>query len=273
MLNEPFPENIKKEIDKYEDPEPEKYDHIYWYSLIYPNINLVYLTLPRDVSKELIKTSQYYFSKAFNSNISGIKKFNYDAKIKFSIKNNKKLFDFSNILTKELENNSIFNKGCFAKMHRSPKDSNWDENINDLDYLCCHTGIDILIRFIKSCRIRDDIEDFNERNVQLYIYLFPYSKPNLFNEFRLFIYKSKLVSIKNYPLDYIDDFDIDNDINNNISKKTIYNKDVIEDISNKITNRIKYKYSQCCVDFEIISEDEYRIFEINPLDKTTDLYN
>lgn len=145
----------------------------------------------------------------------------------------------------------------FIKMHRLPKDSYYEEKDKEsddkwLDYLKCESVKDVVVRLAKSLRIIEDIDYYIEKKLPLKLYLMLYNKPDLNKEFRVFIYNGKIIGISQVPESQVTQINID---------KIKF----LEDDFGK-------KFQRCCIDIEY-SNNKVRIFEINPFDCTTDLYN
>lgn len=236
------------------DENPEIYDHNVWCK-----DDVTSIIMPIKVANEIIRINGNLIDEYIKGN-----EIVKDEEIYRLIRKSNNLSMYADRLTEEICKQDILNEtGCFAKMHRSPKDSNWDEKIDDLDYLCCNSGDEILTRFIKSIRICDDLKDFISRNIELNVYLIPFKKPKLENEFRAFIIDERVIKVKQTPL-----------ANN---KKSDYNEKYIYEIANNLYNEtgLNKIYKRCCIDFEIMDNNDnnrYRIFEVNPFDRTTDLY-
>lgn len=153
----------------------------------------------------------------------------------------------------------------FAKMHRSPKDSYYgDQNDGELgeewlDYLEIRSGLDLILRFVKSLRIADDLKDYIAHSFDLIIYIMPWNKPDLQNEFRFFIKNGQYIAVSGIP-----------GYTNNIDSS------VLQIIGNDLMQIFSNKFPDCAIDCEVypqMNNQDYRIIEINPLDYETDLYN
>ena len=251
-----------------EEPNPEKYDHNVWCK------NVKTVVMPSEVAGHIMTNHKNLLNKALEKG-----EISSDHDIFGIIRKIHPLALFADKLTEEIFK-AKFSNGCFAKMHRSPKDSNWDNKDldidDDLNYLRCNNGDEVLTKFMKSIRIYEDLKDFIPRGVPLNVYLLPYRKPKLVNEFRAFIVNREVTMIRQTPL---------------TGSKPIYTEGQIKQFANKAYEQVSqgildngYKiddvYKRCCIDFEINDgsntdiddKSPIRIFEVNPFDCTTDLY-
>ncbi len=148
-----------------------------------------------------------------------------------------------------------FNGPVFVKCHRSPKDGLWSNS----DKLSCYNGIDVITLLLKSERCMEDAILYINNGWPVRLYFQPFINVNVDNEFRVFLYKNQIVGISGVN---------SRKITTEISQICIM---AIEGLKSKITYMDTY-----CVDLELFNLElcnlEYRIFEVNPFDMTTDLY-
>lgn len=149
----------------------------------------------------------------------------------------------------------LYSPSSFAKMHLSPKDAlwfgedgNWQEYLN---YLECKTAEDILLRFVKSQRIADCIDDYQNGKLDiLRIYIKPWNPPPLGAEWRVFVWNDKHVDVK--PM---------------FSQQAVPLPD-----NWRVQINIDFTLGQHCIDIMCDKEGKITIIEYNPLDETTDMY-
>lgn len=218
--------------------------------------HLVKTNMKIEEANEIIKINNKLIKNVFDLDCSRIK--SIDDELMDDIKQNRILMNLVNRLDNIMMQTGW--KSFFAKMHRSPKDSYYGESDSDTDetwlnYLEVKSGIELVLRFVKSLRIADDLKDYMTLALPLIIYIMPWNKPNLQSEFRFFIKDGKYKAVSGIP-----------GYNNNIDQNRL------QEIGNDFMMMFGLKFADCAIDCEVCSEG-YRIIEINPLDYETDLYN
>jgi hypothetical protein len=178
----------------------------------------------------------------------------------------KKLEQRLNEVIKEKQSVGVL-RMIFAKMHRAPIDCDWEERGFDIGLATC--SMEVLINFIKSIRIAEDITDYIKRRIPLKIFLQKYEPIDFNNEFRIFVDNRKIILIRRHPLA--------DKPQSNFTKKFVW------DTAKVIYNRcFMKKFIHCVIDFELVVNQVgvyvnrfqyFRIFDINPFDETTDLYS
>jgi hypothetical protein len=158
----------------------------------------------------------------------------------------------------------------FAKMHRSPKDATWGEQpysyseaqqslYEKYDSTLCHErAIDILVAFVKSVRICDDIEAYIAAGLPLRIFGSKALNSNRLHEFRVFIKDGKMMG-------YVQQ-------QNQFSTHCVSDHRVLWDAMHKVHEVMAPRFPTCAVDVAYLPQDGSKILEVNPYDETTDLH-
>lgn len=153
-----------------------------------------------------------------------------------------------------------FAAGAFVKMHRSPKDADFDDTY-DPQYFACYTGLDVVRLLCKSLRIADDLREYMEHEKTKKLFISPFHEPKYRNEFRIFVRDNQYLghaACWNY------------------GERSDFSNEEIEKACKKAYGRYKHLAPRptYCMDVEIEanSGDNVRLFEFNPLDDTTEMY-
>ncbi len=222
----------------------EKYDHYYW------NTAVPFLIMTQRIGNLITSLNNYFVSLFLDSDHIASDKEICDKICTFSI-----LLEFEEEISKMMIRLNYKN-GYFVKMHRAPKDSNWDDKMVNLKNT---TGMDVLIKFVKSIRICDDLKNFSAVNIPLRVYFQEFVPVNPLNEFRMFASEGGITNIRHLSL--------------NVEGESEYNPETIFTLCETMyMNNFCKQYPKCAIDFVISRVDKIRILEINPFDSTTDLY-
>lgn len=177
--------------------------------------------------------------------------------------------DFDEFTNKSIKNSSILmnlaakldkldfiKNGVFVKMHRSPKDADYDET-NDPNFFKASDGYRIVFLLVRSLRISEDLEEYLDAKLPLKLFISPFIESNINNEFRIFVKENQMIGYSPIP-----------------ECTSSFEKDHIEKFCQKAFEEYGNKAPRptFCMDIEIL-ESSYRLFEFNPLDSSTDLYN
>lgn len=157
----------------------------------------------------------------------------------------------------------LFAEGSFVKMHLSPKDAmwfggsegepEWGQWARALAYMKCSSAEDVIVRFVKSQRIVDTIEDRYAGKLDLLrVFIKPWDPPRPEQEWRLFMWRDRMEARPMFPA----------------------HPDLVllpPGWEEKISEWPRAA-EQYCIDVAIDGDGEFRVLEFNPLDDSTDLY-
>lgn len=149
-----------------------------------------------------------------------------------------------------------FERGAFVKMHRSPKDADYNET-NDPKYFCSTSSLKIIRLLCLSLRIADDLREYMERKLPMKLFISPFSTPDYRREYRIFVQDGK----------YVGEVSTADELPEFVSTYS-------HEICKRAFEEHKHRAPRptYCMDIEILDDGAYRLFEFNPLDETTDLY-
>lgn len=162
----------------------------------------------------------------------------------------------------EMEDNDVImnvvRDGAFVKMHRSPKDADYFETGDPIHFRCKRPSR-ILHLLCSSLRIADDLQEYINMKKPMRLFISPFKTPMYECEYRIFVQNGECVGYAQLP--------------NHIK---LWTDEHVKKICRRVMTEHAWRAPRpdYCMDIEILMHDvnEYRLFEFNPLDESTDLY-